>query len=112
MSLKRNFDFRIATRQGCIHGSNHAVYVAVDCRPLRIAEYYDGDSPAFQVLLVLDIFVRGKQKIEPRFLGYRHQFAVRQSIPASCYGFYNRMTGKPTGNASRCTVVKERGQRE
>jgi len=111
MSLKRNFDFRIASGHGCIHGGNHAVDVAVDGRPLRIAEYHDGDSPAFQVLLVLDIFVRGKQKVEPRFLGCRQQFAVRQGIPASCYGFYNRMTEKPTGNASRRTVVKENEHR-
>lgn len=96
MSLKRTFDFRITSGHGCIHRSNHAVYIAVDGRPLRIAEYNDGDSPAFQVLLVLDIFVRGKQKVEPRFLGWRQQFTVRQGIPASCYGFYNRVTEKPT----------------
>ena len=68
-------------------------------------------SPALQVLLVLDIFVRGKQKVEPRFLRCRQQFAVRQGIPTSCHSFYNRMAGKPTGNASRCTVVKENEHR-
>jgi len=64
-SLKRNFDLGVTSRCSRIHGGNHAVDVAVDGRPLRIAEYHDGDSPAFQILLVLDIFIRGKQKVEP-----------------------------------------------
>jgi hypothetical protein len=108
VSLKRNFDFRIASGHGCIHGGNHAVDVAVDGRPLRIAEYNDGDSPAFQVLLVLDIFVRGKQKVEPRFLGLPS--AIRRSpgypslLPRLLQPYDREANGK-------CFAVY-RGQRE
>jgi hypothetical protein len=43
---------------GCIHCRDHSINVAVNGRPLRIAKYHDGYPSAFEVLLVLDVFVR------------------------------------------------------
>jgi hypothetical protein len=48
----------------------------VGIRPLRIAEHHEGNSAIAQVLLVLDIFVRGKQEVEPRFFSRIQQRAV------------------------------------
>jgi len=104
---ERNFHLGIAAWRGCIHSRNNSINVALYGRALRIAKDHDGDSAAFEVLLVLDVFVRGQRKVEPGFFRRLQQRAIGQAIPSFGNGFYNGMTGKPAGNASRCTVVKE-----
>ncbi|MGP8247064.1 MAG: hypothetical protein ACLQVN_21415 [Bryobacteraceae bacterium] len=53
------WNFCIAAECGCVHCRDNSIDAAVYGRPLRIARYHDGNSAAFEVLLVLNVFVRG-----------------------------------------------------
>lgn len=55
----RNVHLGIAAACGGVNCRDNSIYVAMHGRPLRIAKYNDGNPTAFEVLLVLDVFVRG-----------------------------------------------------
>src|SRR5438105_7073691 len=65
--LKRYVHLGKAAQRGRVHCRYHAINVAVDGGPLRIAKHHDGNPAAFEVLLVLDIFFRREQDIETGF---------------------------------------------
>ena len=56
--LVRNIHFRIGAGCGCIHCRDNAIDVTVNRRPSRVAKYHNGYSTVFEVLLILDVFVR------------------------------------------------------
>jgi hypothetical protein len=74
--LVRNIHLGETAGCGCVHCRDNSVNVTMHGRPLRIAKYHDGNSPAFEVLLVLDVLVRGQQEVEPGFFSHLQQRAV------------------------------------
>ena len=58
-------NFRIAARHGRIDRRRNFLDVQSDQRPLWSAQHHNGYSAASEVLLVLDVFVSGKENIEP-----------------------------------------------
>jgi len=55
----RNVHFGKAAGSGCVHCRGNPINVAMHGWPLRIAQYHDRNSAAFEVLLVLDVFIGG-----------------------------------------------------
>lgn len=64
-SFVRNVHLGKAAGSGRVHCRGNSVNVAVHRRSLGVTKYHDGNAALFEVLLVLDIFVRGEQKIKP-----------------------------------------------
>ncbi len=56
--LVRNVHLGKAPGSGCVDRCDNSINVPVHGGPLWIAKYHDGNSTAFKVLLVLNIFVR------------------------------------------------------
>ena len=75
-SLERYVHHRITP--GClrVHRSHNSINVQVHGGPLGIAQHDHGNPAAFEVLLVLDIFVGSQQDIEPALFRRLQQFAV------------------------------------
>ncbi len=57
-------NFRIAARHGRVDRCRNFLDVQFDQRPLRSAQHHNGYSAASKILLVLDVFVSGKENIE------------------------------------------------
>jgi hypothetical protein len=75
--------FGQATGSGGIHRGHNPVNVSPQGRPLLIADHHERDLSARQVLLVAHVFVRRQQKLEPRRLSSRYQFAVDKPVPSA-----------------------------
>ena len=90
----RDFNFSIAARQGVIYCCNHAFNIRPKRRPLRSANNHDGNSSAFEVLLVAHVFVRGYKNLEPRFFSDVQQFTIFERVPALLRGCPDIVTFK------------------
>ena len=106
--LVRDVHFGIAARCGRVHHRGYALKVQSYARPFRrTRQNYDGNLPAFKVLLVANSLVRSEQKINCRCLGRLQQIAVVQPVPSPCLRGDDGVAGKRTGKAPWRSVVKE-----
>jgi hypothetical protein len=81
--------------------------VAAQDGPLLVSDDHKRDFPAFQVLLVTHIFVRGQQKLEAGSLGSRYQFAIGEPIPSAFKAFNNDVTCERIPQRGGCAVIEE-----
>jgi hypothetical protein len=56
---------------------------------LLIADHYERNLPALQVLLVPDIFVSRQEKIEAFRFSSCYQFAINETVPSALDYFEN-----------------------
>ena len=59
---------------------------------MLIADHYEGNFSARQVLLITHVLVGCQQKLKPCGLSLRYQFAVYQPVPAALDGFNYHVT--------------------
>jgi len=97
----------VTARSCCIHSGHNLFDMAAQSGPLLIADNHERDFPAFQVLLVTDVFIGGHQNIETFRLGNRYQFAVQKPVPSSFDGLNHNMSLECRPERRWGTVVKE-----
>jgi hypothetical protein len=99
--------FGITAGSRCIHSGYNPFNVAAQSGPLLIGDNHERDFPAFQVLLVTDVFVSRQQKLETCRLSSRYQFAVKKPVPSSFDGFNHHMALERIPERGWSAVIEE-----
>jgi len=78
----RNFDFNITSRCNSFNRFNDPLSIRAHLRPLLSAKDHYGNFSIFKILLILQIFVRRQNHLEPRGFRSRQQIAILECSPA------------------------------
>jgi hypothetical protein len=75
--------------------------------PLRIAEDYQPNPSANEILLVTDVFVGAQQNVVAAIFGPLDEFAVFQLVPANLPGEGNFVANQAARNRLRSAIIEQ-----
>ena len=97
----------IITRPQGIHGSGNFFEVLLDFWPACGRKNQDGELPATEILLMLQVLVRCDQRLKTVRLRHANEFTILQIVPALLERGYDGMPGQRVSKWGGRSLVEE-----
>ena len=102
-----NVDQGVASGCSVVHRSNNGFQRTADQAPAAVAENYDRELAALQLLLKTQVFVSGEEHVESGFFRNLQELTVGQRVPSLGLGFLDGVPLQRTSNSSGRAVIKQ-----
>src|SRR5581483_9693546 len=89
------------------HGGCYAIQMRVNIRPLLVPENHDSDFASSEVLLISNVFVRGKEEVVSCQFRLGDQFTVFKQMPTDLAGVGDVMSYQAVCNSLWDAIVEQ-----